>query len=141
MKFFYRIILKNIFDIIYGKISKFNEKYNNYSLDETRKISHSADGELTSPSGLRCLLEVKNYTSSVPIDELKKITVTRNYREAVFEELKKVKALKDKENKAKKDKMNKKQKQNILPVVVKIKNIKYIYKKHNKIIQIKNNKI
>ena len=28
MKFFYKIVLKNIFDIIYGKISKFNKKYN-----------------------------------------------------------------------------------------------------------------
>ncbi len=35
MKFFYRIILKNIFDIIYGKISKFNEKYNKDILNIT----------------------------------------------------------------------------------------------------------
>ena len=35
MKFFYKIILKNIFDIIYGKISKFNEKYNKDILNIT----------------------------------------------------------------------------------------------------------
>ena len=28
MKFFYKIVLKKIFDIIYGKISKFDKKYN-----------------------------------------------------------------------------------------------------------------
>lgn len=62
----------------------FNEKYKNYSLDETRKISHSADGELTSPSGLRCLLEVKNYTSSVNKDEVDKFKYDLKYKNIKF---------------------------------------------------------
>ena len=33
MKFFYKIVLKIIFDIIYGKISKFDKKYNKYILN------------------------------------------------------------------------------------------------------------
>lgn len=62
----------------------FNEKYKNYSLDETRKVSHSADGELTSPSGLRCLLEIKNYTNSVNKDEVDKFKFDLKFKNIKF---------------------------------------------------------
>ena len=64
-------------DLIFNII---NEKYKNYSLNETRKMAHSGDGELMSPSGLRCLLEFKNYTSSVNKDEVDKFKFDLKFR-------------------------------------------------------------
>ena len=47
-----------------------NNKYPNYSYDITRHISHNADGIMVSPSGLQCLVEVKNYNHTVNKDEV-----------------------------------------------------------------------
>lgn len=68
-------------DLIFNII---NEKYKNYSLNETRKIAHSGDGELMSPSGLRCLLEFKNYTNSVNKDEVDKFKYDLKFRDIKF---------------------------------------------------------
>ena len=48
------------------------EKYSNYSYDVKRHIAHNADGELTSPTGMKCLVEIKNYTNTVNKDEVDK---------------------------------------------------------------------
>lgn len=48
------------------------EKYPNYSYDVKRNIAHHADGELISPSGMKCLVEIKNYTNTVNKDEVDK---------------------------------------------------------------------
>ena len=47
-----------------------NNKYPNYSYNIKRHISHSGDGELISPTGLKCLVEIKNYKSNIPTDEI-----------------------------------------------------------------------
>lgn len=49
-----------------------NEKYPNYCYDVKRQIAHHADGELSSPTGMKCLVEIKNYTNTVNKDELDK---------------------------------------------------------------------
>jgi hypothetical protein len=41
-----------------------------YNYDIKRGIAHNADGELTSPTGLKALVEIKNYNSTVPEDEV-----------------------------------------------------------------------
>jgi hypothetical protein len=56
-------------DLIYKII---NEKYPNYTLDIKRHIPHHADGELQSPSGMKCLVEIKNYSNTVNKDEIVK---------------------------------------------------------------------
>jgi hypothetical protein len=38
--------------------------------DIKRGIAHNADGELTTPTGLKALVEVKNYNNTVPEDEV-----------------------------------------------------------------------
>lgn len=55
--------------LIYNMIE---EKYPNYSYDVKRHIPHHADGELISPTGMKCLVEIKNYTSTVHKDEIDK---------------------------------------------------------------------
>ena len=52
--------------------SIFEEKYSNYSYDVKRHIAHNADGELISPTGMKCLVEIKNYTNTVNKDEVDK---------------------------------------------------------------------
>ena len=55
--------------LVYNMI---NDKYPNYSYDVKRHIAHHADGELTSPTGMKCLVEIKNYTHTVNKDEINK---------------------------------------------------------------------
>lgn len=55
--------------LVYNMI---NDKYPNYSYDIKRHIAHHADGELTSPTGMKCLVEIKNYTHTVNKDEINK---------------------------------------------------------------------
>ena len=50
----------------------FENKYKNYCYDKKRNIPHNADGELNSPTGLKSLVEIKNYTNSVNNDEIEK---------------------------------------------------------------------
>ena len=43
-----------------------------YNYDIKRGIAHNADGELTSPTGLKALVEIKNYNNTVPEEEIEK---------------------------------------------------------------------
>ena len=56
-------------NIIYELI---NNNYKDYCYDKKRTIAHNADGELNSPSGLKSLVEIKNYEVNVNKDEVKK---------------------------------------------------------------------
>ena len=56
-------------DFIY---TLFENKFKNYCYDKKRHIPHNADGELNSPSGLKCLVEVKNYNKSIDQKEIDK---------------------------------------------------------------------
>jgi len=49
-----------------------DEKYPNYTYDVKRHIPHNADGELHSNTGMKCLVEIKNYSNTVHKDELNK---------------------------------------------------------------------
>jgi len=51
-----------------------------YNYDIKRGIAHNADGELTSPSGLKALVEIKNYNSTVPEDEVDKFKYDLSFR-------------------------------------------------------------
>ena len=48
------------------------EKYKDYNYEKKRHIAHSGDGELNSPSGMKSLVEIKNYSNIVNKDELEK---------------------------------------------------------------------
>jgi len=63
-------------DLIYKILS---DKYSNYCYDVRRHIPHHADGELSSPSGMKCLVEIKNYTSTVNKDEVTKFKYDLKY--------------------------------------------------------------
>ncbi len=51
-----------------------------YNYDIKRHIPHNADGELSSPSGLKLLVEIKNYNNTVPEDEVDKFKYDLSYR-------------------------------------------------------------
>jgi hypothetical protein len=51
-----------------------------YNYDIKRGIAHNADGELTSPTGLKALVEIKNYNNTVPEDEVDKFKYDLSYR-------------------------------------------------------------
>ena len=63
-------------DLIYKII---HEKYPNYTLDIKRHIPHHADGELHSDTGMKCLVEIKNYSNTVNKDELEKFKYDLKY--------------------------------------------------------------
>jgi len=52
--------------------------------DIKRGIAHNADGELTSPTGLKALVEVKNYNSTVPDDEVVKFKYDLAYQNITY---------------------------------------------------------
>jgi hypothetical protein len=56
------------------------KQFPEYNYDVKRGIAHHADGELTSPSGLKALVEVKNYNNTVPEDEVDKFKYDLSYR-------------------------------------------------------------
>ena len=56
-----------------------NDKYANYCYDVKRHIPHHADGELSSPTGMKCLVEIKNYTNTVNKDEITKFKYDLKY--------------------------------------------------------------
>lgn len=56
------------------------KQFPEYNYDIKRSIDHNADGELTSPSGLKALVEVKNYNNTVPEDEVEKFKYDLSYR-------------------------------------------------------------
>ena len=51
-----------------------------YNYDIKRGVAHNADGELTSPSGLKALVEIKNYNNTVPEEEITKFKYDLSYR-------------------------------------------------------------
>jgi len=55
-----------------------------YNYDVKRGIPHHADGELTSPSGLKALVEIKNYNSTVPEEEVEKFKYDLSYRNITY---------------------------------------------------------
>jgi hypothetical protein len=55
-----------------------------YNYDIKRGIAHNADGELTSPSGLKALVEIKNYNSTVPDDEVVKFKYDLAYQNITY---------------------------------------------------------
>jgi hypothetical protein len=55
-----------------------------YNYDVKRGIAHHADGELTSPSGLKALVEIKNYNSTVPEEEVEKFKYDLAYRNITY---------------------------------------------------------
>jgi hypothetical protein len=57
------------------------KQFPEYNYDIKRSIDHNADGELTSPSGLKALVEVKNYNNTVPEDEVEKFKYDLSYRQ------------------------------------------------------------
>jgi hypothetical protein len=63
-------------DLIYKILS---DKYPNYCYDVKRHIAHHADGELTSPTGMKCLVEIKNYSNTVNKDEITKFKYDLKY--------------------------------------------------------------
>ncbi len=63
-------------DLIYKILS---DKYPNYCYDVKRHIAHHADGELTSPTGMKCLVEIKNYSNTVNKDEIIKFKYDLKY--------------------------------------------------------------
>jgi hypothetical protein len=56
------------------------KQFPEYNYDVKRGIAHHADGELTSPTGLKALVEVKNYNSTVPEDEIEKFRYDLSFR-------------------------------------------------------------
>jgi len=56
------------------------KQFPEYNYDIKRGIAHNADGELTCPSGLKALVEVKNYNNTVPEDEVNKFKYDLAYR-------------------------------------------------------------
>ena len=63
-------------DLIYKILS---DKYSNYCYDVKRHIPHHADGELSSPTGMKCLVEIKNYSNTVNKDEITKFKYDLKY--------------------------------------------------------------
>ena len=79
----FSIILEKLFGISSssskkGEISEkliykiIEDKYPNFSYEIKRHIPHNADGELSFPSGLISLIEIKNYSNTVNNDEIDK---------------------------------------------------------------------
>lgn len=60
------------------------KQFPEYNYDIKRGIAHNADGELTSPSGLKALVEVKNYNNTVPEDEVNKFKYDLAYRNITY---------------------------------------------------------
>lgn len=56
-----------------------DEKYPNYTYDVKSHVPHHADGELSSFSGMKCLVEIKNYTNTVNKDEIDKFKYDLKY--------------------------------------------------------------
>ena len=57
----------------------FNSKFKNYSYEKKGHVPHSGDGELTSPNGMKLLVEIKNYSQPVPKKEVEKFLYDMNF--------------------------------------------------------------
>lgn len=68
---------KLIYDII-------SQKFKNYNYEKKSHIAHHADGELTSSTGFKSLVEIKNYNHVVNKDELDKFKYDLKYTNNTF---------------------------------------------------------
>lgn len=68
-------------NIIYELIQN---KFKDYSYEKKRHIAHNADGELNSPSGLKSLVEIKNYDNTVNKEEINKFKYDLQYNNIKF---------------------------------------------------------
>ena len=68
---------KLIYDIL-------TQKFKNYNYEKKNHIPHHADGELTSSSGFKSLVEIKNYNHVVNKDELDKFKYDLKYTNNTF---------------------------------------------------------
>ena len=68
---------KLIYDIL-------SQKFKNYNYEKKNHIPHHADGELTSSSGFKSLIEIKNYNHVVNKDELDKFKYDLKYTNNTF---------------------------------------------------------
>lgn len=68
---------KLIYDIL-------SQKFKNYNYEKKNHIPHNADGELTSSSGFKSLVEIKNYNHVVNKDELDKFKYDLKYTNNTF---------------------------------------------------------
>lgn len=50
-----------------------HNNFQNYSYQNTAQIPHSGDGLIVSVSGLKCIIEMKNYSVTVPSGQIKKL--------------------------------------------------------------------
>lgn len=57
----------------------FNSKFKNYCYEKKGHIPHSGDGELISPSGMKLLVELKNYSHPVAKKEIDKFLYDMNF--------------------------------------------------------------
>jgi hypothetical protein len=67
--------------LIYNIIS---QKFKNYNYEKKNHIAHHADGELTSSTGFKSLVEIKNYNHVVNKDELDKFKYDLKYTNNTF---------------------------------------------------------
>ena len=58
--------------------------YKNYCYEIKREIAHNADGELNSPSGLKALVEIKNYETNINNDEVNKFKYDLQFNNIYF---------------------------------------------------------
>ena len=68
-------------NLIYNMLE---EKFSDYSYDVKRHIAHHADGELISPTGMKSLIEIKNYTNTVNKEEVEKFKYDLKYTKNNF---------------------------------------------------------
>lgn len=68
-------------DVIYDF---FKKKFKDYCYDQKSHIAHSGDGELISPTNLKCLVEIKNYSNSVTSKEIDKFIYDMAYTGNTF---------------------------------------------------------
>lgn len=74
------IIENNIFDI-------FKTHFPDYALTPTNQLPHHGDAEVVSPSNVKFLLELKNYTNAVDVKEINKLKYdmqTNNIKYGLF---------------------------------------------------------
>lgn len=65
----------------------FKDSFKGYDYTQVSSVNHYGDGILVSPSGLKVMVELKNYGNTVPtsqVDKLKSDMVLREYKYAMF---------------------------------------------------------
>lgn len=62
----------------------FKNNFKDYCYDKKSHVAHSGDGELISPTNMKCLVEIKNYTNSVTSKEIEKFVYDMAYTGNTF---------------------------------------------------------